>query len=153
MNLLLVQHGQAKSEAEDPERGLTEAGTDAAERMARWLQSTDVEVGEIRHSGKRRAEQTAAILAERLFPPRGAMAVPGLKPKDDVHQAADSLRQIDDSVMIVGHLPFLSRLAGLLVAGDPDCEVVRFQYAGVVSLTEHEGRWSVEWMIVPGLVR
>ena len=55
--------------------------------------------------------------------------------------------------MLVGHLPFMSRLTGLLVAGDPELEVVRFQNAGVVCLREYESQWSVEWMVVPSLVK
>lgn len=153
MNLFLVQHGQAKREAEDPERGLTDAGAATAEKMAKWLHAAGVEVGEIRHSGKRRAEQTASIFAGQISPPGGVAAAPGLNPKDDVGRAAEALREPRDSLMIVGHLPFLSRLAGLLVAGDPDCEVVRFQNAGVVSLVEREGRWSIEWVVVPDLVK
>ena len=36
MDLFLVQHGEAKSEAEDPERSLTDRGAEAVRRMAAW---------------------------------------------------------------------------------------------------------------------
>ena len=153
MNLLLVQHGQAKTEAEDSARSLNAAGIEAAEKVAKWLSVSGVEVTEIRHSGKKRAEQTASIFARHLSPRQGVTATSGLNPMDDVRRFADELGEYPGSLMLVGHLPFMSRLIGLLVVGDPGCEVVRFQNAGVVCLREYEGRWSVEWMVVPDLVR
>jgi phosphohistidine phosphatase len=153
VNLLLVQHGQAKTEAEDPARSLNEVGVDSAEKMAKWLYISGVEVTEIRHSGKRRAEQTASIFAKYLSPRQGVTATSGLNPMDDVRRMAGELREHSGSLMLVGHLPFMSRLTALLVAGDPEREVVRFQNAGVVYLREYEGQWSVEWIVVPRLVK
>ena len=39
MQLYLVQHGAAKSEAEDPQRRLTAEGTETVERMAEYMSS------------------------------------------------------------------------------------------------------------------
>jgi phosphohistidine phosphatase len=153
VNLFLVQHGQAKTEAEDPAQSLNVVGVDSAEKVARHLYLSGVGVTEIRHSGKRRAEQTASIFAKHLSPRHGVAAASGLNPMDDVRRVAGELGQHPGALMLVGHLPFMSRLAGLLVAGDPEREVVRFQNAGVVCLSGHESRWSVEWIIVPGLVK
>jgi phosphohistidine phosphatase len=153
VNLFLVQHGQAKIESEDLERSLNSTGEEAAEKVAKWLSVSEVKVTEIRHSGKRRAEQTASIFAKHLSPKQGCLATSGLNPMDDVRLVADELREHSGSLMLVGHLPFMSRLTGLLVAGDPEREVVRFQNAGVVSLRANEDRWSVEWVVVPELVR
>ena len=153
MELLLVQHGQATTEAEDPERSLNMTGIESAEKVAKWLFVSGVKVTEILHSGKRRAEQTSEIFAGHLSPSKGFRSTPGLNPKDDVSRLADELKGYSGSLMLVGHLPFLSRLTGLLVAGDPECEVVKFQNAGVVCLIEYEGRWGIEWMIVPDLIK
>jgi len=114
MELFLVQHGEAKPETVDPERPLTDRGAETVERMATWASRAGVEVAQIRHSGKRRAEQTAAILAEQLKPAKGVIAVAGLKPNDDVHAMGAALGTEREPLMLVGHLPFLSRLAGLL---------------------------------------
>jgi phosphohistidine phosphatase SixA len=51
MDLFLVQHGEAKSEAEDPERSLTDRGAEAVRRMAAWAAQVGVKVDQIRHSG------------------------------------------------------------------------------------------------------
>jgi phosphohistidine phosphatase len=152
MYLFLVQHGQAKTEEEDPARSLNAAGVESAEKVAKWLSLSGVEISEIRHSSKRRAEQTASIFAKHLSPPQGVTATSGLNPLDDVRRVADELSGYPGSLMLVGHLPFMGRLVGLLIAGDPGREVIRFQNAGVVCLREDEGRWSIEWMVVPGLV-
>ena len=37
MDLLLVQHGQAKTKAEDPAKPLSALGVESAEKMAEWL--------------------------------------------------------------------------------------------------------------------
>ncbi len=52
----------------------------------------------------------------------------------------------------VGHLPFLSRLAGFLVTGNPEIHVVRFLNAGIVCLKGEQGRWSVSWVMTPDLL-
>ncbi len=152
MRLYLVQHGEAKSEAEDPERPLSDRGVGSVERLARWASQLDLEVGQIRHSGKRRAEQTARILAQRLTPAGGVHAVKGLQPKDDVVPMAATLERETADVMLVGHLPFLARLVGRLVVGDADSDVVRFTNAGIVCLSRAENQWTIEWAVPPQLM-
>jgi phosphohistidine phosphatase len=152
MMLFLVQHGEAKLENEDPERSLIERGAEIVGQMGEWAARTRIEVDEIRHSGKRRAEQTATILAKHLNPSRGVIAMKGLNPMDDVTPVAASLQCGQGSLMLVGHLPHLSRLASLLVTGNPEIEIVRFRNAGIVCLTEQEERWAVEWVLQPSLI-
>ncbi len=151
MQIVLVQHGEAKTEAQDPERPLTDRGVEDVERVAEWASRAGVQVAQIRHSGKRRAQQTAEILAERLHPAGGAVAIGGLKPNDDVSPVAETLASETESVMLVGHMPFLGRLVGLLVAGDSDSEVVRFRNSAIVCLGRQDGRWAVEWSVPPEL--
>jgi phosphohistidine phosphatase len=54
-------------------------------------------------------------------------------------------------VMLVGHLPFLARLAGLLLSGDADNPIVRFRTGGIVCLTRDEDRWQVAWILTPDM--
>ncbi len=63
MHIYLVQHGASKSEAEDPERSLTDEGMRTVEKMANYLAGAGVSAEKIRHSDKLRARQTAGILA------------------------------------------------------------------------------------------
>jgi phosphohistidine phosphatase len=152
MELYLVQHGEAKPESEDPERPLTDRGTELVRRMAAWAAQVGLKVDQIRHSGKRRAEETAALLAERLDPAKGVIAVEGLKPNDDVRPVAEAVLAERGAVMLVGHLPHLSRLTNLLLTGDPEGGVLRFRMAGIVSLSNLDGKWAVNWLMPPDLL-
>lgn len=152
MELFLVQHAESKPEEEDPERSLTEAGGEAARRMAEWAAQVRVGITQIRHSGKTRAAQTASILGERLAPNAGVRAMPGISPLDDPAPLAAELRSQEEPLMLVGHLPYLSRLTGSLLANDPERQVVRFENAGIVCLQRTEGEWSLSWAMLPRLL-
>jgi len=152
MTILLVQHGEAKSKDVDPERSLTEAGIRKTKKIAAWLGRQHIDIAKIYHSGKKRAEQTAEIFANRLAPAHGIAAVSGLNPNDDVQAFAGQMQKHDGALMVVGHLPFLDRFASLLVAGDPDRGVLSFTNSGVVCLVEREPHWSVAWAVVPELL-
>jgi phosphohistidine phosphatase len=150
MELYLVQHGQAAAKDVDPSRSLTETGRQETRLMAELAAKLDIGVAEIRHSGKTRAEQTAAIFGELLQPVRGVQAVGGLNPLDDVRPLAQSLRAEMEPLMLVGHLPFMSRLAGLLVNGDPESEAAIFRNSGIVCLLQEDSRWRFQWQLNPG---
>lgn len=151
MWLYLVRHGEAKHPVEDPERGLTDRGRMDAKWIARRLAQAGVEVNEVRHSGKLRAEQTAEILAAAVAPGAPVEAVGGLKPNDDPHLVAADLAVEPDSIMLVGHLPFMGRLLSLLVSGSPDRVSVEFSTATVAAVRRTAMSWQLAWLINPGL--
>jgi phosphohistidine phosphatase len=153
MELFLVRHGQAVPTAEDSSRPLSEPGAEAVEQVAALVARAGVRVDEIRHSGKLRAGQTADILAGALGPPQGVIAAKGLDPESDVHALAESLQREEGRLMLVGHLPFLGRLTGLLVACDPDLPVVRFHTATIARLVRERGAWSVDWVMTSEFAR
>ena len=154
MRFYLIRHGEAVSRAVDPVRPLTERGRDDVARVAAFARSAGVEVHQICHSGRRRAEDTAAILAEYLEPAGGAASVPGLRPEDDVRPMAEVLNRETKSLMLVGHYPSLARLAGLLLAGNKRCSVVDFQMGSFACLERDHGsgNWSVCWLVTPDLL-
>ncbi len=152
MKLYLVQHGLAKSKDEDPERPLTADGGQAVERVGAWASRRGLAVDEIRHSGKRRAAETAEILGSHLGPlSGGGRAVTGLGPLDDVHPVRDGLGETG-AIMLVGHLPFLARLAGLLLAGSAEASPVSFTNGGIVCLERGDQGWELAWAVPPELV-
>src|SRR5688500_9788627 len=63
MRLYLVQHGEAVPEQVDPQRPLSEAGRRDVQAMARLLAGAGIRPTRIVHSGKRRAQETAELLA------------------------------------------------------------------------------------------
>lgn len=153
MELYLVQHGPAKAEAEDPQRPLTEEGRQIVERVATFLARLGVRTGRIEHSGKVRARQTAEILAAALNPAGGVRETAGLAPNDDPALIHKRLESETGSLMLVGHLPHLSRLTSLLLGLSPERPAVQFQMGGVVRLDRSDAReWLIRWMVVPELL-
>jgi len=151
MRLYLVQHGEAKGEEEDPERPLTDRGASDVRRVARHVAGAgSPTIGRIHHSGKTRARQTAELWAEALGVP--VAESDGLAPKDDPAIWAKRVAGEPADVLLVGHLPHLSRLAGLLLAGDAERQVVAFRPGGVVGLEQAGGGWSVFLVLPPDLV-
>lgn len=150
--VFLVRHGDAKTKQEDAARPLSDQGREAAHRVAGWADAAGVKVDQIRHSGKLRAQQTAEIFAEHLGPPDGVISTDGLSPNDDVEPVAETLLQEDRTVMLVGHLPFLSRFASHLIIAQPDCPVVEFDAAAFVILGQQDGQWSVLCAMQPELL-
>jgi phosphohistidine phosphatase len=153
MLLYLVQHAEARSEADDPRRDLTEKGRMDIEAVAHHLKRLKVEVKQIFHSGKTRAHTTANIMAKHMQPSGGASEAQGLAPMDDPGIWAERLARTDENIMLVGHLPHLGRLAALLMSGDKERSVVNFQMGGAVRLQHMEGdQWALDWMIVPNII-
>ena len=149
MEVYLVQHGEAMPKSVDRTRPLSGQGRQEVGRVAVFAARMGLAVGQIRHSGKTRAEQTAAMLGETLSPAGGVVAVPGLAPLDDVKPIADAIEGESQPLMLVGHLPFLARLTGLLLTGGADNQVVRFRMGGIVCLARDESRWEVAWILTP----
>ena len=153
MQLCLVQHGAAKSEAEDPQRSLTAEGTKTVEGMAKYLSSLRLHLGRIEHSGKERGRQTAEIMAAHLRPEVNARQVAGISPNDDVGPMRERLQNESGSLMIVGHLPYLSRLLSVLLGVQQDRTLVAFQMGGVVHVErDHSGEWHLRWILAPELL-
>ena len=153
MSIYLIQHGEAKTEEEDPARGLTDKGFRDAGRVAAYVAKLPVKPHRIFHSGKARAEQTASIFQDALGPSGRIAETDGLAPMDDPMIWADRLSLQEGPLVLVGHLPHLSRLASILVAGDRDRPVVEFKMGGVVSMVRVEpGRWLVEWILIPDII-
>ncbi len=150
--LYLVRHGAATSKAQHAERPLTKSGAMEVQQIAAWFTSTKLPVNEIRHSGKLRAQQTAEIFARHLGLEDRVAESLGLSPNDGVQPVADSLNRETKSLMLVGHLPFMGRLVGRLVGGEPEQTVVDFDAAGVVVLQRNDDRWSIVCALSPRLL-
>ena len=153
MKVYLVQHGEPKLEKEDPERPLTGRGRESVESVARYTAKCGIEVAEILHPGRLRAKQTAELFAQYLSPLKGIREVEGLAPLDDPHKAQELVQMAEKPLMLVGHLPHLTRLASLLVLGMPDKEIVKFTMGGVVCLNRSDDFWSIQWALIPELIR
>lgn len=154
MKLYLVQHGEACSKEIDPERPLTDQGREDVERLAAFLGRAGIQVGLVLHSGKLRAAQTAELLAATVAPTVELQTDGRLAPNDDPGAIDWPMLTGGGDAFVVGHLPFMARLVGLLVAGAADRPVVDYRPGSVVCLEQDtDGRWQVAWMIRPGLLK
>jgi phosphohistidine phosphatase len=153
MALYLMQHGEATTEAENAGRPLTETGRAAVERVAARANAADVRIDRCVHSGKLRAEQTAEALVGAFGSEMSIEPRDGLAPNDPVAPVADWLRDAAESssIALVGHLPFLDRLASLLITDDENTHVVEFRMGGLVKLVPRsEGPgFTVAWILAP----
>lgn len=154
MRLYLVQHGEAKSKEEDPDRGLSEKGIRDVEKVAVTLKSLSLRIDSLWHSGKTRARHTAEILHPSIASSCELIERDGLSPNDPVVDMKQVIEEGGADIMIIGHLPFLSKLASLLVTGDENADIITFQNGGVLCLEYLEtARWTVDWMIVPDILK
>ena len=105
-----------------------------------------IQVSVVYHSGILRAQETAEIFAERMSVPTVA-ELSGLRPEDDPAIVKAVLEAANDSILLVGHLPFLGRLAGLLVNADPERPGVEFFPATMVCFIRTTTDWKTSWAI------
>ena len=152
MPVYLVRHGEATSELVDPAQPLSERGRSGVARMGRHAAAMAMTVAEVLHSTKQRARETAEILASHLAPERGMREADWLAPMADPGMAEDVIEAAAEPIMLVGHLPHLSRLASLLLTGNPNREIVRFRNATVACLEAVEGAWVLLWVLSPDLL-
>jgi len=154
MKLYLVQHGEAVAKEIDPDRPLSERGVRDMEKMARLLKQGEISVGRVLHSGKRRAEQTAQVLATAIMPGGQPESTKGINPNDDIVSFAKKLNDIHIDTLVASHLPFMARLVSLLITGNPEHGAVAYKPGSIVCLQlQDEGKWILEWMIRPELLR
>jgi len=154
MNLHLVRHAEAKQKYEDLECSLSEIGWINIKKVAAFVsKNANVKVSRIVHSEKTRARQTAEILAEHLNFAGVVEQIEGLDPLAEPSIWVKKLAEIKENMMIVGHLPYLNRLAALLLCQSDNKTVVDFQNAAFVCLRRDiAGLWSLRWMVVPQLL-
>jgi phosphohistidine phosphatase len=150
MAIYLVRHGKNLPAQEDPDKGLSDQGRKGVERLAASAKRYGPELASIKHSGKKRALQTAEILDSILNSRDGVQERNGLGPNDDVSDLAAIIDQ-SENTMFVGHLPFMERLTAYLITGSTEIPVVRFENGQIVCLEKdlQTGSWIIQWMVAP----
>ena len=162
MQLYLVQHGKAMSKDENPDRPLTEEGRAEVQLVAGRLAAAGDPIARIVHSGKTRARETAEEIAAVVGGPDAAPEVEqsdDLGPVDDPGPWAGRLEKLshdvgDAGLILVGHLPYMEKMAGRLTCGDEERLPVRFTKGGILRL-DHEGEgqggWALRWYVTPSV--
>jgi phosphohistidine phosphatase len=150
MKLYLIQHGISLPEEKDPEKSLSPEGKEETQRTAEFLKTKNIKVDAVWHSPKLRAMQTAQIVANSIFCSE-IKERNDLKPLDSAENFPEEIRFLDKNLMIVGHLPFLQKLASLLLSASETNQFISFKNSGVVCL-EYTDTWKIAWMITPVLL-
>lgn len=144
--VVLVQHGKAKSEEEDPERGLKDEGFYETEKVARFLQNI-LKPSKIFCSMKKRAVQTAEVIAKILGGEIEKLDY--INPLDDPKKVLPLCDESQEKVfVIVGHLPHLANLVKELTGSD----CVSLKYSSFCALDKIEGKWKILWFITPDII-
>ena len=158
MEIYLMQHGEAYAEAQDPERSLTPGGEDQIRASGKALKKLGVDVDLIVSSPKRRARQTAEIMAGELGYSGEEIAVTEtLEPLAPAEDAIAYLNGFGDKekVLLAGHLPSLGIIASRLVSEETHVSI-HFEMGGICRvdvevLPTHEG--DLRWIVPPAQLK
>lgn len=149
MRIYLARHGDSVS-GPDQRRQLSEKGRADVSHIANMLAPLKIHVMDIFHSDKTRAIQTAEILSTVVHSARPMRMRAELDPEASIDRIIEELDATDEDVMLVGHMPFMGKLAGKLVAGNENTDVVNFQAGSIVCLEQYsQTRWAICWMLNP----
>ena len=152
MKLYLVQHGNALAKDIDPDRPLSETGRSDVELLARSL-AEHIEVSSVMHSGKLRARQTAEILAQFIDTRPSVEVFNSINPNDPIEAFAQLVDDWSEDLLVVGHLPFMSKLVSLLLTGSEEQAIVSYTAGSIVCIeSTGDGGWQLLWMVRPGLL-
>lgn len=155
MKLYLVQHAEARSKEEDPDRPLNKQGWAHIEEISAFVAGhVHIDLESIIHSGKLRARQTAEVLARHLGPSSGVKESDSLEPLADISVWVERLKAMEEDIMIVGHMPYLSRLASFLLCQQEDEKIIDFCNVGINCLVKDQtGNWTINWIITPRVLK
>ena len=153
MKLYLMQHGDALSEQVNPDRPLSKRGLEDVRRLAEFVWNHGILVKHVYHSGKTRARETAEIVGARIASGVKIEATAGLNPNDSVEPWAKQISNQQEDLLLVGHMPFMGRMAAYLLSGNSSSQFVAFEPGSMLCLERDEsGRWAIAWILRPDLL-
>lgn len=160
MNLYLFRHGIAVDRGlpgyeDDSQRPLTPKGAARTYRIAQSLKGLDAKFDLILSSPYLRAHQTAQIVASFYRIEEKLHLTENLTPMNPPSALIGEMNEIYSgalSVLVVGHEPYLSMLASMLLAGDEKVGIT-FKKGGLCKFSIDELRYArcatLEWLITP----
>ena len=148
-----MRHGEALSPQVDPERGLSENGKQKIELVASQLKKEGINFKQIIHSKKKRARETAEIMARITSPNIKPLAHQHISPNDDPEFILTELNSWDEDTLVASHLPFVPNLITALTGQDAYLTNISFETGTVVCLENNDnGAWSIKWSTSPSEV-
>ena len=154
MKLYLLQQGDALPEQGNPDRPLGKRGLEDVRRLAEFVRNHGILVKHVYHSGKTRARETAEIVGARIASGVKIEATAGLNPNDSVEPWAKQINNRQEDLLLVGHMPFMGKMAAYLLSGNGSSQFVAFEPGSMLCLERDEsGRWAIAWMLRPELLK
>jgi phosphohistidine phosphatase len=157
MEIYLMQHGDYLTKEQDSEESLCPEGIEKMKKIEQALKRISIHVNQIITSPKKRARQTAEIVAYSVgSSPDKIIETPLLKPLTPPGETIEYLSQFShlNSLLLVGHLPSLARIASSLLMNGSQ-EVIHFERGGIVRIDldtfpTHAGQ--LRWYLTPELL-
>lgn len=162
MKLYILRHAEAVEHGDprfkDADRPLTPKGIERTRLLAHVLRQMEISFDEILSSPLTRAKETAEIVERGLRLDGRLKFSEHLKPGGSVDRLIEqilALRPKPDSVVVVGHEPYLSGLVSQLCTGGPELMVILKK--GALCRLEIEtliaGRCaSLDWLLQPRVI-
>jgi phosphohistidine phosphatase len=162
MDLYVLRHAIAVERGtpgykNDSDRPLTPQGVKRLRRVARGLKALDLSFDAILSSPYLRAKQTAEIVADELHCEKKLEFSPLLEPGGDIRSLIrDIVNRFAgcETLLLVGHEPYLSTLISVLISGDQKVEIT-MKKGGVCKLSAERLRFgrcaALEWLVAPGV--
>lgn len=109
MKIILVRHGDYTPKQTDPSEGLSEKGNLEVKALLNRLKNQNITFDKIYASPKKRAQQTAIILAEG----KSIETTDLLTWKANPNNIKDHIAYESGTILLVGHNPFMGELASI----------------------------------------
>lgn len=149
MKLYLMRHGEALSPQIDPERGLTDKGKLKIQIVADHLKQKEISFKRVFHSEKKRARETAEIMASTLSPDITIDLHKSITPNDDPNLIINEINYWTEDTLITSHLPFIPSLITMLTGKDAYLTAITFETGTIVCLEKNNGVWDISWATAP----
>jgi phosphohistidine phosphatase len=161
LNLYIMRHAEAEDEAEsggDEARPLTVHGRERTRDAASGLRALGLRFDAILTSSLLRAAETAELVADEYANDSPPQVVPAFSPDVSPREALAALTPFarHREVLVVGHEPQLSRLAGLLLTSN-GAVAIRLKKGACVALDLRKaiepGAAELRWMLTQRQLR
>jgi phosphohistidine phosphatase len=163
MNIYLLRHGIAMDKGEwkgpDSDRPLTKEGSRKMKKAAKGLRHLNLKLDWILTSPYRRAFDTATITAKELKLKKKVRIIKSLAadgdPKALVRYLSQSMHNWE-SVLLVGHEPYLSDLISVWIAGQGRTGLL-LDKGGLAKLVADSVTYDksahLEWLLTPKILK
>ncbi len=161
MRLYLLRHAEALDGLDDALRPLSAKGKRSIEALAERLSSKSLlKPMPLWHSPLLRSLESAKLFKTAMGWKRAQLiACEGIAPDSKALMMATSLLKAPKDVMIVGHEPYLGRLASLLLTGDERALCTKIRKGALICLERRGsktnektlGAWRLRWHLSPEL--